>query len=49
MNPTWRDRPIEQRIQFVEELRDSIAADQKALLGLYQRTFGGGTLPLNMC
>ncbi|MDN5870361.1 MAG: addiction module protein [Nitrococcus sp.] len=31
MNPTLRDLPIEQRIQLVEELWDSIAADQGAL------------------
>ena len=32
MNPSLRDLPIEQRIQLVEDLWDSIAADQHALL-----------------
>ena len=31
MNPTLRDLPIEQRIRLVEDLWDSIAADQRAL------------------
>ena len=31
MNPTLRDLPVGQRMQLVEELWDSIAADQKAL------------------
>lgn len=31
MNPTLRDLPVEQRIRLVEELWDSIAADQEAL------------------
>ncbi|RFA27311.1 addiction module protein [Alkalilimnicola ehrlichii] len=31
MNPTLRDLSIEQRIRLVEELWDSIAADQAAL------------------
>ena len=31
MNPTLRNLPIEQRIQLVEDLWDSIAADQRAL------------------
>jgi putative addiction module component (TIGR02574 family) len=32
MNPTLRGLPIEQRIRLVEDLWDSIAADQGALL-----------------
>jgi putative addiction module component (TIGR02574 family) len=31
MNPTLRDLPVDERIQLVEELWDSIAADQEAL------------------
>lgn len=31
MNPTLRDLTVEQRIKLVEELWDSIAADQNAL------------------
>lgn len=31
MNPSLRDLPIEQRIRLVEDLWDSIAADQRAL------------------
>jgi len=31
MNPTFRDLPVEQRIQLVEDLWDSIAADQESL------------------
>jgi putative addiction module component (TIGR02574 family) len=31
MNPTLRNLPIEQRIRLVEDLWDSIAADQRAL------------------
>ncbi|MCF8038988.1 MAG: addiction module protein [Desulfohalobiaceae bacterium] len=31
MNPTLRNLPIEQRIRLVEDLWDSIAADQCAL------------------
>ena len=31
MNPSLRDLPVEQRLQLVEELWDSIAADQAAL------------------
>ena len=31
MNPSLRDLPIEQRIRLVEDLWDSIAADQQAL------------------
>lgn len=31
MNPTLRDLSIEQRMRLVEELWDSIAADQQAL------------------
>lgn len=31
MNPTLRDLPIEQRMRLVEELWDSIAADQELL------------------
>lgn len=31
MNPTLRDLPVDQRIRLVEELWDSIAADQQAL------------------
>lgn len=39
MNSTLRELPIEQRIQLVEDLWDSIAADQKALpLTDWQRT-----------
>ena len=39
MNSALRELPIEQRIQLVEDLWDSIAADQKALpLTDWQRT-----------
>lgn len=31
MNPTLRDLPVDQRLRLVEELWDSIAADQEAL------------------
>ena len=31
MNPTLRDLPIEQRIRLVEDLWDSIAADERTL------------------
>lgn len=31
MNPTYRDLPVEQRIQLVEDLWDSIAVDQESL------------------
>ncbi|MCD5412014.1 MAG: addiction module protein [Thermodesulfovibrionales bacterium] len=31
MNPSLRDLPIEQRMRLVEDLWDSIAADQRAL------------------
>ncbi len=31
MNPTLRDLPVDQRLRLVEELWDSIAADQAAL------------------
>ncbi|MEW6169638.1 MAG: addiction module protein [Pseudomonadota bacterium] len=31
MNPTLRDLPLDQRLRLVEELWDSIAADQEAL------------------
>lgn len=31
MNPTLRELPVEQRIRLVEELWDSIAADQETL------------------
>ena len=31
MNPTLRDLPVDERIRLVEELWDSIAADQEAL------------------
>lgn len=31
VNPTLRDLPVEQRMQLVEDLWDSIAADQAAL------------------
>jgi len=31
MNPTFRDLPVEQRIQLVEDLWDSIAVDQESL------------------
>ncbi len=31
MNPTLRDLSVEQRIDLVEELWDSVAADQEAL------------------
>jgi putative addiction module component (TIGR02574 family) len=31
MNPTLKDLPIDKRIRLVEELWDSIAADQRAL------------------
>jgi len=31
VNPSLRDLPVEQRLQLVEELWDSIAADQAAL------------------
>jgi putative addiction module component (TIGR02574 family) len=31
MNPTLRDLPVDQRMRLVEELWDSIAADQEAL------------------
>ncbi len=39
MNSALRDLPIEQRMQLVEDLWDSIAADQRALpLTDWQRT-----------
>jgi len=39
MNTALRELPIEQRMQLVEDLWDSIAADQKALpLTDWQRT-----------
>jgi putative addiction module component (TIGR02574 family) len=39
MNSALRELPIEQRMQLVEDLWDSIAADQKALpLTDWQRT-----------
>ncbi|HEY0923767.1 addiction module protein [Rheinheimera pacifica] len=31
MNPTLRDLPLQQRVQLVEDLWDSIAQDQQAL------------------
>ena len=31
MNPTLRDLPLEQRMRLVEDLWDSIAADQRIL------------------
>lgn len=31
MNPTLRDLPVDQRMRLVEDLWDSIAADQEAL------------------
>ncbi len=31
MNPTVRDLPLEKRVQLVEDIWDSIAADQESL------------------